>query len=84
MTNRMVGEHLDYLIQIEDSDKGYFGNNSLLWANHDKKGDLFKKLPEKLKSNKELALQATKRGASLTLFNSDLQNEPEIIALVKK
>ena len=33
MTNRMVGEHLDYLIQIEDSDKGYFGNNSLLWAN---------------------------------------------------
>jgi len=29
MTNRMVGEHLDYLIQIGDSDKGYFGNNSL-------------------------------------------------------
>jgi hypothetical protein len=25
--------HLDYLIQIADSDKGYFGNNSLLWAN---------------------------------------------------
>lgn len=33
MTNRMVVEHLEYLIQIEDSDKGYFGNNSLLWAN---------------------------------------------------
>ena len=25
--------HLNYLIQIGDSDKGYFGNNSLLWAN---------------------------------------------------
>jgi hypothetical protein len=24
--------HLNYLIQIGDSDKGYFGNNSLLWA----------------------------------------------------
>ena len=50
----------------------------------EKKGDLFKKLPEELKSNKELALLATKGGASLALFNSDLQNDPEIIALVKK
>ena len=42
------------------------------------------KNPEELKSNKELALLATKGGASLALFNSDLQNDPEIIALVKK
>jgi hypothetical protein len=50
----------------------------------EKNGNLFKKLPEELKSNKELALLATKGGASLALFNSDLQNDPEIIALVKK
>ena len=50
----------------------------------EKEGNLFYKLPEELKSNKELALLATKGGASLALFNSDLQNDPEIIALVKK
>ena len=46
--------------------------------------NLFNKLAKELKSNKELALLATKGGASLALFNSELQNDSEIIALVKK
>jgi hypothetical protein len=28
----MNSNHLNYLIQIGDNDKGYYGNNSLLWA----------------------------------------------------